>query len=101
MVRAISRPNLVTPAIHSRNADGVLVRLGAAVGEEEGIDVTGCDLAELHGQARAYFRGHERISIGKDCGLFLDRSDHTLVAVPDVDAHQLAIEVDEALVVRR
>jgi hypothetical protein len=28
--------------------------------------------------------------------LIFDRLDHTLVAVPDVDAHELAVEVDEA-----
>src|SRR5262249_60097047 len=33
--------------------------------------------------------------------LFLDRTYHALVAVADVDAHQLAVEIDEPLAFRR
>src|SRR5438876_8095015 len=101
MVRAIPRANLMTSAKHSRDADGVLVCLGAAVCEEEGVDVARCDLGKLHAQARAHLGCHEWVGIGKDCGLILNSANDALVAVPYVDAHQLAIEVDEPLLVRR
>src|SRR5882724_5564575 len=91
----------MTPAEHARDTDGVFVCLGAAVGEKEGIDVAGRDLGEFHTQSRAHFRGHERIRIRQYCGLFLNGAHHSLIAMPDVDAHQLAIEVDEALSFRR
>src|SRR5882724_362093 len=77
VVRPVPCANLVTPAEHPRDANRIFVRLSAAVGEEEGVDVAGCDLRKLHAEARP------------------------LVAVPDVHAHQLAIEVDEALSFRR
>src|SRR5260370_3889923 len=91
----------MAPAEHSRDAYGVFVCLRAAVCEEERIDVAGCDLRELHSQTRAHFGGHERVSIGKRRSLLLDSANHPLVAVSDVDAHQLAIEVDETLSLRR
>src|SRR5207248_624191 len=34
-------------------------------------------------------------------GLLLNRADHALVAMADVHAHQLAVEVDETLALRR
>ena len=101
VVRAIPCANLVTPGEHPRDADRVLVCLGAAVSEEEGIDVSGRNLRELHAQARAHVGGHERVGIGERRGLLLDCANHPLVAVSDVHAHQLAIEVDEALSFRR
>src|SRR5882672_12851123 len=101
MVRAVPCTNLVTTRKHSSDADRVLVGLGAAVGEKEGVDVTGCDLRELYAQPRAHFRGHERVGIRKDRSLLLNRPNHTLVTVPDIHAHQLAIEVDETLAFRR
>ena len=91
----------MTPAEHARDADRVLVRFGAAVGEEEDVDVAGRDLGELRAQPRARLGGHERVRIGEHRRLLLDRANHALVAVPDVDAHQLAVEVDEALAFRR
>src|SRR6266850_1828714 len=101
MIRAVSRANFVTPGKHSRYADRILVCLGAAVCEEEGVDVSGCDLSELYTQSRARLGGHERVGIGKRRGLLVNRANHPLVAMPDVYAHQLAIEVDEALSFRR
>src|SRR5207248_11404569 len=84
-------------AEHSRDAYGILVCFGAAVGEEEGINVARRDLRELRAQARAHVSGHEWIGISKRGGLLLDCANHALVAMPDVDAHQLTVEVDETL----
>jgi hypothetical protein len=37
--------------------------LRAAVGEEEPVDVAGCDLGELRAQPRARLRGQERVHV--------------------------------------
>ena len=97
VIRAIAREDLVAAGVPARDLDRVLVRLGAAVGEEEAVDVAGRDLGELGAQPRARLGGHERIGVGEHRRLFLDRANDALVAVADVDAHQLAVEVDEAL----
>src|SRR5438067_7789217 len=44
---------------------------------------------------------HERICVRQYLRLLFDGADDSLVAVPDIDAHQLAVEVDEAFVFRR
>ena len=101
VIRAVAREDLVTAGRHPRELDRVLVRLGAAVGEEEDVDVAGRDLGQLRAQPRARLGRHERVGVGQHRRLVLDRLDHALVAVADVDAHQLAVEVDEALAFRR
>ena len=65
------------------------------------VDVAGRDLGELGAELRARLGGHERVGVGEHRGLFLDRADDALVAVADVDAHQLAVEVDVALALGR
>ena len=50
---------------------------------------------------RAHFGRHERVGVGERRRLILDRLDDARIAVADVDAHQLAVEVDEALAFRR
>ena len=57
----------------------------------------GVDFGELRAEARANFGGHERIGVGERCRLIGDGLDDALVAVSDVDRHELAVEVDEAL----
>jgi hypothetical protein len=76
-------------------------RFGATVGEEERVDIARRDLRQLRTQARAHFGRHERVCVRERLRLVLDRVDDTLVAVTDVDAHQLAVEIDEALAFRR
>jgi hypothetical protein len=97
MIRAIAREDLVAAGDEARDADGVLIGLGAAVGEEEHVDVAGTDLRQLLSQLRARLGRHERVRVGERRGLLLNRLDDALVAVADVDAHQLAVEVDVAL----
>src|SRR3989442_1695045 len=101
VVRPVSRRNLVTPGEHSRDADRIFVRLRPAVSKEEGVDVSGCDLGELCAQSRAHLSGHERVGIGEFCGLLVNCASYALIAMPDVHAHQLTIEVDETLSFRR
>src|SRR5580704_13326539 len=101
MIRAVAGYDLVTSGEEAGNLDGVLVGVSAAVGEEECVDVSRSNLGQLRAQPRAHFRSHERIRIGQRCRLLADRMDEALVAVSDVDGHELAIEVDEALAFRR
>ena len=56
---------------------------------------------QLLAQPGARLGGHERIGVGQLLGLLLDRVDHAPIAVADVDAHQLRVEVEEALAVGR
>ena len=100
VVRAIERQDLVAPGIPARDLDRVLVGFGAAVGEEERVDVARRDLGELDPQPRPRLGRHERVRVGECRRLILDGLDDPLVAVADVDAHQLAVEVDEALAFR-
>ena len=48
-------------------------------------------------EPRARLGGHERVGIREHRGLILNRLHDALVAVADVHAHQLAVEVEEAL----
>ena len=52
-------------------------------------------------EARARLGGHEGVRVRQHLRLLLNRADDALVAVADVHAHQLAVEVDEALPFRR
>ena len=101
VIGTIARDDLVASRKEARDLDGVLVGLSAAVGEEEGVDVSGSDFGELRAKARANFCRHERIRIRERCCLLADRLNDALVAVSDVDGHELAVEVDEALPFRR
>ena len=100
VVRAVAREDLVPAGVRARDFDRVLVGVGAAVGEEEDVDIAGRELGELRAQPPAHLRRHERVRIRHRRGLLLDRRDDAFVAVPGVDAHQLTVEVEVALAVR-
>ena len=68
---------------------------------EENTSSHRADLRELLPQPGAHLGGHERVGIRQRRGLILDRLDDARIAVADVDAHQLAVEVDEALALGR
>ena len=101
VIRAVAREDLVPARVHARDADRVLVGLGAAVGEKEHVDVARRDRGELRAQPRARLGRHERVRVREHRHLVLNRLDDPLVAVADVHAHQLAVEVEEALPFRR
>src|SRR5262249_40943118 len=101
MIGPVARRDFVTACKKPRYADCILIGFGAAVSEEEGVDVSGRYLCQLGTQSRPDFSGHERISIGERGGLLLNGADHSLISVPDVDAHQLTVEIDEPLSFRR
>ena len=64
VIRAIARQDLVPAGVQARQLDRVLVGVGAAVGEEEDVDVAGSELRELGAEAGARLGGHERIDVG-------------------------------------
>ena len=101
VVRAVARQHLVSTGDHPRDPDGVLVGLGAAVGEEERVDVAWRHVRELRTESRPRLGGHEGVGVGQRSGLVLDRPDHLRMAVPDIGAHQLAVEVEVPLALRR
>src|SRR5579863_9256330 len=101
VIRAVAGDDLMASGEEARELDGILVGVGAAVGEEEGVNVAGSDFGKLRTEARADFRGHERIRVGERCGLVADGLDNARVAVSNVDGHELAVEVNEALPFRR
>src|SRR5580658_664270 len=101
VIGTIASDDLVATGKKARELDGVLVGLGAAVGEEEGVDVTRSNFCKLRSKPGARFRSHERISIRERRSLLADGLDDALVAMSDVDGHELAVEVDEAFAFRR
>ena len=100
MVGAVAGDDLVAAGDRPGQLDGVLVRLRAAKGEEDLVDVPGEQLGELLPQQRPRLVRHEGIGERQLVGLALDGLDDAPVAVPGIDAHQLAVEVDIALAVR-
>src|SRR6202007_1152094 len=94
VIGAIPRHDLVASRKEARNLDGILIRFCATVGEEERIDVPGRYLSELGAETSAGLGGHEWIGVAESRRLLADRANHALVAVPNVDRHQLAVEVD-------
>src|SRR4029077_12257529 len=97
VIGAVARHDLVASSIEAGNLDGILVGLGAAVGKEESVDIAGSDFGELGTKARAGFGSHERVRVTQSGGLLAGRISDSLIAVADVHAHQLAVEVDETL----
>ena len=89
---------LCRPVCSRAMPDRVLVRLGAAVGEEHLVEVARRDLGDQPGRLAARVVGEATAAIVHSCaGLLLDRRDQLRVLVADVDVDQLAGEVEVAL----
>ena len=99
VVRAVASQDLLPPRERLRDPDRVLVRLGAAQGEEGLLQVAGPERGELLPEPGARLVRHERRDVGELLRLPRDRVGHALVPVPDVHAHQLRVEVEVPLVV--
>jgi hypothetical protein len=102
VVAAVAAQDLVAAGEEAGGLDRVLVGLGAAVGEEEGVDVAGDEGGEALAEAGARGGGEAR---GDEQHLAVDRGlhgrEHVGVRVADVDAHELAVEVEVALALGR
>ena len=101
MIRAIARDDFVSSSKKARQLDSVLGGFGAAIGKEKRVDVAGRNFGQLLPKPRAHLSRHERIRITERRGLLGNRLNHALIAVSDVDRHELAVEVDESLPFRR
>src|SRR5439155_2513009 len=100
MVGTIARQNFVSAGIETRDPDRVFIGVGAGVGKEKRIDVAGSNLGELGPEPRSRFCNHERVRVREYRRLILNRLDHTTVAVTDIHAHQLAVEIEISPAVR-
>src|SRR4029079_13530027 len=56
---------------------------------------------QLRAQARAGLCRERRRDVGDQLGLFMNRFNDAPVSVPDVHAHQLAVEIDKAFALGR
>ena len=101
VVGTVEREDLQPARDPPRDLHRVFVGFSAAVGEEERVDVARAQRREFLAKPRARFGGHKRVRVRERCRLVLNRLDHALVAVADVHAHQLAVEVDVPLAVGR
>ncbi len=101
VVGAIPSEDLVAAGVVPGELDRVLDRLGTAEGEEDLVHIAGEDLGELLPEQAADLRGErglDELELGRLLG---DRVDDTPIAVTDVDRHQLAVEIEDPLPLRR
>ena len=101
MVAAVGREHLVPAGVQPRHADGVLVGVGAAVGEEDVVEVAGGVRGDQPGGLGAGAVGERRGDGAEVGGLLLDRRDDARVLVAEVGEDQLRAEVEVARCRRR
>ena len=89
VVAAVAREHLVAPGVQPGHPDGVLDGVGAAVGEEDLVQVAGCALGDQPGGLGARVVGVLRRDRAQPGGLLLDRGDDLRVLVADVGVDQL------------
>ena len=94
VVAAVRRQHLVPSGVAARHADGVLGRLGTAVGEEHLVEVARRQLGDQPGRLAARVVGVDRGDRAQLVGLLLDRRHELGVLVADVDVDELAGEVE-------
>ena len=97
VVGAIAGEDLVPAGDVAGELDGVLDRLRTAKREEDLIHVARQDLGELRSESRPDLRGEGGLHVLELQRLGRDRVDDPAVAVTDVDRHQLAVEIEDAL----
>ena len=102
VIGAVAREDLL-PAGEPARAILIAFSLASAppLVKKKHVDVARRDLGQLRAQPRARLGRHERVGVGQHRRLVLDGLDHARVAVADVHAHQLAVEVEEALALGR
>ena len=96
VVAAVGRRAPCAAGVQAGHPDRVLVRLGAAVGEEHPVQVAGVQLGDQAGGLGARVVGVLRGDRAELCRLLLDRRDDLRVLVADVGVDQLRGEVQAA-----
>ncbi len=99
VIRAIAGDDLLPPGELPRHFDRVLVGFGPAEGEEEFLEVARHHFGQFPADLGAYSRGHAWPGVHQLFGLRFDRVNYAPVAVADVDAHQLRVEIEVSLAV--
>ena len=99
VVRAVHREHLAPAGHPSRHADGVLVGVGAAVGEEDLVECPGRDLGDAPRQLTADVVRHGRLDRREAARLLLDRGDEVGVLVSEVEVDELRAEVEVGVAV--
>jgi hypothetical protein len=94
VVAAVGGQDLVPSGVQPGHPDRVLVGVGPAVGEEDGIEACGGDLRDEPSGLASRIVGERRRDGGQLGGLLLDRGDQLRVLVSDVDVDQLRGEVE-------
>jgi len=89
--------HLLAPGGDARHAQRVLVRLGSPQGEEEPIQIARRHLGQQLAQSPTHLGRELRRGERQLVSLFGDGVRDSLVAMADVDAHQLAVEVEVGL----
>jgi len=97
MVGTVARDDLVAAGERARHLDGVLVGLGAAIGEEAHLQVAGRHLGQQPAQRAARLVGEARRDVAQLGGLLLDRRDYAGVLVAQVAVDELRGEIEVAL----
>ena len=93
VVAAVPTQDLVPTRVEARHLDGILVGLGAAQREIEGVDVAWNQARQLAGETRAHLGGRVWKGIDQAIGRLLHGRHDLGMAVPDIDAHELGVEV--------
>ena len=97
VVAAVRRQHLRPARVGAGQADGVLVGLGAAVGEEDPVEALGRVGGDEPGRLVAGLVGEGRRDGAEPLGLLDDGGDHLRVLVAEVQVHQLRREVEPAV----
>ena len=97
VIRAVAGDDLVTTGEVPRHLERVLICFRAAEREEKLFEITRHHVGEFFAKSGAHFTRHTWSGIHQLFGLLLNRLNHPLIAVTDVDAHQLRIEIEIAL----
>ena len=95
----MARDHLLPAREQAGQPQRVLVGLGSAEREEERVQVARSQLGEQLAQAPADLGRELRRGKGEGFRLLGDGVSYAAIAMADVDAHQLAVEVDVALAV--
>jgi hypothetical protein len=101
VVGPVSGEDLVPARVVTGELDRVLDGLRPAEGEEDLVEVAGQDLGQLLPEAAPDLGREGRHDVLELLGLLRDRVDDPPIAVADVHRHQLAVEVEDPLSVRR